>query len=299
MLRSLIRSTAGVARDILVKTGGDKLLAELTVGAPLTSVRAKLAPGNLLYSAPTYRTVVRNGITFELDISDYMQWCVYYGIAIEPRDRLYGLVQAGQTAVDVGTNVGEVLLNFARLVGAQGRVLGMEMNPATYQRCLHNLSLNGYRNVQLFPVGLGDRPAELRLRRPNGRNSGEDRLTDAAVSASTGSDSAVVQIVPLDQLVAEQESRQHLNRIDIIKADVEGFELKVLRGAEQTLARFRPTLFLEVDDGNLRQQGDSAAALIGWLEQHGYRATHAEENRPVRPGDSFAGSHFDVIGLPA
>jgi FkbM family methyltransferase len=285
-----VRAVASAVRRTLVRTGLDRVLAELTPGAPVTSLRARLVPSHLLYEPPSIRHVVRDGIRFELDISDYMQWCVYFGLTIEPRAALYSLMEPGQTALDVGSNVGEVLLNFARRVGEQGQVFGFEINPQTYRRCMRNIAMNTFPNVKLLDIGLGDEEGEVFLAKANARNSGGDRIVSAE-----GGEGTPVRVSTLDQFV-----RQHgLRRIDLIKIDVEGFEMKVLRGAEATVMKDRPRLFVELDERNLRLQGNSGRELVEWLEQFGYGVTHAAENRPVRPTDSFEGVHFDIIARPS
>src|SRR5689334_11129649 len=129
MNQIMVRQVAAAVRKALVRTGGDQILAQFTSGAPVGSLRDHLTPGNLLYESPTFRTVARDGIRFELDVSDYMQWCVYFGIAVEPRQALYSLVKPGQVVFDVGTNIGEVLLNVAHRLGDRGQVFGFEINP--------------------------------------------------------------------------------------------------------------------------------------------------------------------------
>jgi FkbM family methyltransferase len=286
MNRMVLKRAAGAVRRALVRSGADRILAELTVGAPVRSLRARLAPGHLLYEPPTFRTVVRNGIRFELDLSDYMQWCAYFGIAIEPRRALYALVQPGQIAIDVGANVGEVLLNFARLVGNEGKAIGLEINPRTYRRCLHNIAINSFRNVQVFDLGLGREKGRLVLGRPTARNSGGDRI-----AAGPDRDGIPVTVTTLDDFVRDLG----IERVDVLKVDVEGFEMNVLRGAEATVTRFKPRMFVEIDDDNLRQQESSARELVGWLERFGYEITHAEQSVRVRSSDPFEGRHFDVI----
>jgi FkbM family methyltransferase len=293
MLRTAARQVASVVRGALVRTGGDRVLAEFTPGVSKGSLRARLAPDHLFYKSPTIRTIVRNGIRFELDLSDYMQWCVYYGIEVEPRTKLYSLVRAGDVVFDVGANVGEVLLNSARLTGERGQIFGFEINPRTYQRCLHNIGLNSFPNVRLFGVGLGSRKGSLTLGSPNARNSGQDRVVRGG-GAGDSSQGIAVEVTTMDAFVAEQR----IERLDLVKIDVEGFEMDVLRGAQRTLETFRPRLFIELDDSNLRQQQSSAKEMVEFLERLGYRLTHAEENRAVTSTDSFVGQHSDIIGTP-
>ena len=70
---------------------------------------------------------------------------------------------------------------------------------------------------------------------------------------------------------------------DWIKIDVEGYEARVLRGAAATIARCRPGLFIEVDDANLRGQGDSAGGLLKWVEGTGYEIPDAATANPSPP----------------
>jgi len=286
MIRGAIRQVAAIVRKGLLRTGGDRILADFTPGVPSHSLRARIAPTHLLYEAPTIRAIVRNGIRFELDVSDYMQWCAYYGIEVEPRRALYSLVRPGQVVLDVGSNVGEVLLNFGRLVGPTGQVCGFEINPRTYQRCLHNIALNPFTNVRVFALGLGAEEGSLLLGTPNSRNSGEDRIVEGAGKTGTA-----VLVTTLDAFV----EAQNIERVDLVKIDVEGFEMNVLRGAQRTLQRFHPRLFIELVDKHLRRQDSSAQELVALLERLGYAVTHAEENRAITSRDSFAGRHFDVI----
>ena len=70
----------------------------------------------------------------------------------------------------------------------------------------------------------------------------------------------------VDSVVTDQE----LERVDLIKIDVEGHELRVLSGAVATLERFRPCILIEVFEETLRAQGASAEAVVNFLEEHGY-----------------------------
>ncbi|HEY0715152.1 MAG TPA: FkbM family methyltransferase, partial [Polyangia bacterium] len=225
---------------------------------------------------------------FELDISDYMQWCAYYGIATEPRETLYALANPGACVVDVGTNVGETVLNFAKRVGPTGQVHGFEVNPGTFDRCVRNVSMNGVSNVVLNNVGLAHQKGKFSIERPTARNSGGDRLAAAVEGAFDGPS---IEVTTLDDYVAEKR----LARVHLVKIDVEGFETNVLRGARATLEQKGPVLFVEVSDGSLRRQGSSARELIGLLNGLGYECRHAENGVIVDSQYNFEGQHFDVI----
>ncbi len=91
-----------------------------------------------------------------------------------------------------------------------------------------------------------------------------------------------VQARPLDSVVKELQ----LRRVDVIKADVEGAELMVLKGAGRTLTRYRPVLVVETRDDLLRNLGSSKSELIEFLQDLGYRQGRtAGRNYEWLPGE--------------
>jgi hypothetical protein len=76
-----------------------------------------------------------------------------------------------------------------------------------------------------------------------------------------------VEVVTLDTFC----DAQRLPRVDLIKIDVEGSEVALLRGAERTIQRFRPVLMIEVNPSTLQNFGYTARDLIEAIGRHGYR----------------------------
>ena len=277
-----------MVRRALIGSGIDRLLAGPLSKRP-DGVAAKiLRPDISLYRGSTVRCVERDRIRYELDPADYIEWTIYYGVERELKSRLYSLVEPGQTVLDIGTNVGEVLLHFGRRVGPRGRAIGFEPNPATLEKCLRNIALNPSSNVEVHGVAIGDRPGQVMLGRPTETNAGADRI----MSDGRG---IRVQVTTLDAFVREQG----LDRIDLVKIDVEGFDLNVLRGGEKTIERFRPILFVELSDSNLREQNESAAALVKWLEDRRYSIADPLTGDGVGSGDALDGCFCDIIARPA
>jgi FkbM family methyltransferase len=284
----LRRKVAAAVRRVIVASGLDERMANFTYGASRGSLLAKLVPDHTFYQPPHYRKIVRNGIQFELDISDYMQWCAYFGIATEPRETLYSLAGPGMCVLDVGTNVGETVLNFSKRVGPVGSVHGFEVIPATFERCRRNLEINQATNVVLNNVGLAHQKGMFPVEKPSPRNSGGDRLATDVKSDYVG---PMITVTTLDDYIGEKG----LQRVDLVKIDVEGFEMNVVRGAHATLQRLHPVLFIEISDGLLRRQGSSGSDLVAVLIALGYECRHAETNVVVDPAYAFEGEHFDVI----
>jgi FkbM family methyltransferase len=265
----------------------DEQLARLTYGRSPDDWIARVPANNHLYRSPSPRRVVRDGLVFELDISDYMEWMVYFGVAIEPREPLLALAHAGDVVLDVGANIGETGLQLARRVGERGSVFAFEPHPQIFARAQRNFALNSMAQLHLLPFGLGAEAGTLALAAPTEANRGSMRVAPDQRGVP-------VRITTLDDFVAERG----LRRVDLIKIDVEGFEHHALRGGRKLLEQQRPRLFVEIDDTNLRAQGSSARDLAAMLEDLDYRLTHAQRNMPISRDYRFEDDHFDLIAAP-
>ncbi len=180
--------------------------------------------------------------------------------------------------MDIGAHAGQFARLFADMA-PQGRVWSFE--PSAYARSVMTAAARIRRidNVTLVPMGLSDAPGELVLHTPV-KQAGGLGFGVAHLGQDDGSRPTVDQVVELttlDSFVADKG----LDRIDFIKADIEGWELHALRGAERSLERFRPPLFLEVNDAHLARAGASAQGLFDWLAERGYVACSVPDLRPV------------------
>ncbi|MBL0097746.1 MAG: hypothetical protein IPP46_15550 [Bacteroidetes bacterium] len=70
--------------------------------------------------------MVRHGVGYNLDISEYMEWVIYFDLNVEHRSELYPLIKPGFVIFDVGTNIGETLMSFANLVEKADSFFGFE-----------------------------------------------------------------------------------------------------------------------------------------------------------------------------
>lgn len=226
-----------------------------------------------------------------MDISDLIDWAIFFGFSDPARTCLLSLLAPGDTVVDIGCNVGEVALRAASLVGPAGRVIAFEPDPTNHARCASNLALNGFTNICLENTALGDSEGSswTHLESPDNRGA-------LWLSGDKAQGSAQVPTTTLDAYCP----RNGLQKISLIKIDVEGSEMRVLRGLEKSLARFRPILFVEIDDALLRRGGTRAADVVSWIESRGYRIESADEaRRPIARGAGLDARHFDVVCLPA
>jgi FkbM family methyltransferase len=176
---------------------------------------------------------------------------------------LMALLRPGDTFVDIGANQGMISLLASRLVGTSGKVVAFEPNPAPRAKFEATLARNAISNVVLHPVGLGDAAAVLELRVPR-MNSGEGSF---GVPDYNEADMETIpcQVLPGDELLGAVTPR-------LIKIDVEGYELHVLRGLEATLARARPFLITELISKHLANAGVRLETLTDFLGERGFKA---------------------------
>ena len=178
-------------------------------------------------------------------------------------DELCRHALAGTTAVDAGANVGLLTIPLAQAVGESGRVLAFEPSGSTAGRLRENIRRNELANVTVVEAALG-------------RTAGEGRLElapDAAYNTLTalGTEGTVpVRIATLDA-VWEEEGRPELS---VLKIDVEGSELDVLRGATTVLRSCRPTVMVELAEPAARR------AVEELLRAEGYRAVERNGFQP-------------------
>lgn len=273
-------------RNVFKITFLESLLASLTRGKSPDHFFCKLVPNPYQYTPGTFKVLKRNGIAMRVDISDYIGHYLFFGFEDCGMQKLFSLCHEKFNVLDVGANIGWTVLNLAQ-IAKNGKVLGFEPDPYNFERCSDNILLNDFKNLHAFPVGLGNanQQVDMEIRTPS--NRGGNRI------ATVGNNSSrPVQIVKLDDFAPVQE----LKSIDLIKMDVEGYELNVLRGAKGILTKHKPILFIELDDNNLKDQGDSALALIEFLFGVGYsEMTEAESGVRISVQTNFNNCHFDII----
>jgi FkbM family methyltransferase len=187
---------------------------------------------------------------------------------------------SGCVVYDVGCLEGLYTLFFARAVGPRGHVVAFEPNPQNCIAIRDNVALNGFANVQLLEIGLGAGPGATDLVIPFGFPGQGTVSTELQTHylRQAGTKRVSVRIDALDRVAAADA----LPPPDLIKIDVEGFELQVLEGAVATLRARKPKLFIELHGLEAAQRLDNMRRLVGLLRDIGYRsALHVESGQPV------------------
>ena len=242
-----------------------------------------------------------------LDLSDWAQRMTYFlgryyelGV-LEVLDTVLG---RGDHFVDIGANIGMITLHARSLVGDAGRIECFEPNPDCVTAIRSNLALNSITNVTIYQCGLADRAGSLTL-------SLTSEHTGTATFVEVG-DQAKRQLV-VDVCVGDDKITVNPR---VIKIDVEGFELRVLTGLRETIAKHRPFFITEIIESQLAIAGASTAEIFEFFTSRGYRAygigtrrSHMRHRMALTPIDRLEGfkpfvdilwGHVDhVHALPA
>jgi FkbM family methyltransferase len=158
-------------------------------------------------------------------------FCHWRNVALLDQYDARRTLKPGMVVLDLGANTGAFTILASRLVGADGLVVAVEPCRDNFGCLEKTAEASGLTNVRALRTAVGDRGGELRL----------------SMSPSSGKHSAILsrgktyEVAPLvttDSVVGELG----LERVDFIKVDVEGMEPEVLRGAAETIRRFRPRL---------------------------------------------------------
>jgi FkbM family methyltransferase len=186
----------------------------------------------------------------------------------------------GKTVYDVGAFEGIVTLFLAKRTGEEGRVIAFEPHPDSYQRILQNVQMNGFANVTVRNIGIGRSRGELSLA---ATPDGPGRATaDEGIKHEHASSRAAVEVISVPVNSLDEEIRDtSLPEPDFVKIDVEGLELDVLEGMRETIARSKPSLFVEIHGSDLAAKRANASRVVQLLSDYGYSIHHVESDQPV------------------
>jgi FkbM family methyltransferase len=217
-------------------------------------------------------------LRFNFERVDFIPLLLYYTGVFEPRLLAYlrAILKPGDTVLDVGANIGFHTLESWKAVGRSGRVISVEASADHVESVRRNLRANDFPIDDVINLAVGDRDGEVTLGLPPGGNSG-------MFGINAGNESAfAVRLQKLDDLLASRS----LTDLALIKIDIEGSELGALRGAAETLSRYRPPILIELNETALRRCGASAAEVVsfcGNLDYEGWIISPAGVRRIV-PG---------------
>jgi FkbM family methyltransferase len=209
------------------------------------------------------------------------------------RRAFVNLISRGHTVVEVGANIGNYTRLFARLVGNKGHVHAFEPVRDNFSRLTSQLSDS--TNVSLNQMGVGNTEGEQEILIPS--NDAQQSSFAAHTIGSWATTDQIrrelVRVVSIDSYLR----RNDVDRVNFMKIDVEGSELKVLEGAKECLSGYRPVIHLEINSDWLKDFMTSPGEIISFLMKHGYRFFYAISPSSIRGYKKLVGEELDQLRI--
>lgn len=226
------------------------------------------------------RLEIERGVSFFLDPGDLVPVAILRSGQWQPE--IWGSIapslSEGAVFLDVGAHIGYFSIKAARRVGNSGRVVAFDPNPEILKLLRDNVAANHSSNVIVEPVACTDREQTLTFYAvPSGNTGASSLARDNAEPWSQAPQPYQVRGRPIDDVIRELK----LERVDVIKVDVEGAEVSVLKGALETLKRFHPKVIVEVSPPQLASFHTTPEDLVSLLKSAGYN-----HGRPLNPESS-------------
>ena len=215
--------------------------------------------------------VVRGGVNWDLDLNEGIDFSIWLLGAFEPETvRAYQrIVKAGDVVLDIGANIGAHTLPLALVVGVNGKVIAFEPTDYAFAKLTKNKLLNpelasciNSMQCMLVDSELASKPTPgLYSSWPLKEEEGLHGLHQGRLMTTSGA-----QARTLDSIILGMG----MDRVDCIKLDIDGFECGMIRGANEVLSRWQPTIIMELAPYALEEQGASLRELLELLQKHGY-----------------------------
>jgi FkbM family methyltransferase len=163
----------------------------------------------------------------------------------------------GDGFIDVGANIGCYSILALNNVGKDGAVFAFEVDPRSL-RCLFRSKIRfGYENLSIHAIAAGAKVELVNIQ-------ANEEMGNTYVLQQPGGH--FFPMLPLDVFMPVFSER----RVRVLKVDVEGAELDVLRGATQILTKNKPVIIIEVIESHMARFGHNKDALILFLKKLGY-----------------------------
>lgn len=213
-----------------------------------------------------------------------------YRLYVDPAEIRWILhnVREGQHAIDIGAHKGGYTYWLAKAVGTAGRVVAAEPQ-ARLAKQLADLT-RGSAQVAVENVAVSDEngPTEI-VMRSNGSSHG------ASLTGWPDGDPGI-RVAVMRNTLGELMASSGLERVDFIKCDIEGHELRVLRSSGEILERDRPTLLCECEERHKQDPDGGVQGLVQTMAPHRYRIRffYGKELLDI---DRFDAAKHQIVGL--
>jgi len=171
------------------------------------------------------------------------------------------LVKSGDTVLDIGANVGYISLVLAKCVGKNGKVFSFEPDSKNFASLKRNIELNPDCNIAPISMAVSDSHQPIRLYQA--KFDFNDSAHSILPSEKHSSDFVEIEATTIDEFVTSHG----LKKVDVIKIDIEGAEMKAFNGMSETLRQSRPFVVCELCEEHQARAGYTTQAVKKWMAE--------------------------------
>jgi FkbM family methyltransferase len=200
----------------------------------------------------------------------------------------------GSIFMDIGANIGLMSTIASKIVGEKGRVYAVEANPKTIEVLRHNCAINLCENIEILPIALASEKGSAILYENWNVNRG-----GASLISQGDKHGLTVSKERLDELFSP-DSPVHL-----VKIDVEGFELEVLKGGIAWFKTQQPVFIIEVSTQRTNQEGATPESIMSFVANFGNYSFYKQKGTKERRGKLVSVTsaqdlpeHDNLIAIP-
>lgn len=204
---------------------------------------------------------------------------------------LTNIVKPGNNIIDIGANIGFYTLFFKKLVGIKGAVVSIEPFKDTFDHLIENLKINNINTDYAFNLALSDKEEKLQIFEHK-ENDGKNSL----IQDPNNSPKYQIVTKKFDDFFQEKLVQLGIDKVTLIKIDVEGWEIHVLQGAQKYLEINSPLLMIEF---NGEKYFDKSLEVFKFLNNIGYSCFSIVGKKLLKIKEkdmvNFKGLVFDVF----
>jgi FkbM family methyltransferase len=203
------------------------------------------------------------------------------------------IIKKGDTVLDVGAHFGYYSLFLSNLVGRYGMVYAFEPSDRERKRLMMNIFINGIKNIKISDKAVSSSVGKSNLYVVQSKETGFNSMRKPLSVSPTKIKN--IQTITLDKFIENSK----LFGIRFVKIDVEGAELKVLKGANKLLSQYdKPSLLIEAEDLRTTPWGYKSKKIITLLVNKGYNCTYFCENKIHKVTSKEKIFHGNILAIP-
>ena len=260
----LVKILNKIPRSFLLKLGYSKIGSKL-----IKEIREK----QLLKSFD-----VGYGVKMYLDITNPLTWDLVgeKGHEDEVKKTFVNNIKEDNTVIDVGANMGEFSLIASKKIGPKGNVISIEPLKQAVFWLKKNYILNGFSNYEILEKAVGNNSGTMTLYKKS--SSSVQGTLDPDITKREYIPSGEILVETIDEII----STRNIDKVDILKIDVEGFEYEVLSGCKNSFKQNKiKKIICEIHSSYLKKKGLDEKMIYSLLKENGFSITVLDKSKDL------------------